>query len=97
MAGQSGRVHWVLVIYLTKRAIDLTRGQYTVDRRDGCTPQITIIAKPSRMPRAWQEIEVIRYASVRDPGRGINLALLTCQGLHPTEADRSGNLAHSSQ
>ncbi|MGD9715390.1 MAG: RES family NAD+ phosphorylase [Thermomicrobiales bacterium] len=31
------------------------------------------------------KVEVIRYASVRDPSRGMNLALLTCRAFANTE------------
>ena len=67
------------VIYATKRAIDLTRGQYAVDRARWMHPtdysHCQIFADAARLAG----IEVIRYASVRDPGRGINLAMLTYQ------------------
>lgn len=65
--------------YKTRKAIDLTRGRYAADRarwmhvtdhRD-----CQALADAARAAR----IEIIRYASVRDPVHGANLALLTCR------------------
>ena len=65
--------------YATKRAMDLTRGQYTVDRARWMHPTDYNHCQSFADVARLAEIEVIRYASVRDPGRGINLALLTCK------------------
>ena len=67
------------ITYLTKRAIDLTRGQYAVDKARWIHPTDYNHCQTFADAARLAEIEVIRYASVRDPGRGINLALLTCK------------------
>jgi hypothetical protein len=65
--------------YATRRAIDLTREKYerhkarwmhATDYRD-----CQALADTARAAK----IEIIRYRSVRDPGHGINIALLTCR------------------
>jgi RES domain len=67
------------VQYATKRAIDLTRKKFAADR--ALWMHVTdyqhcqALADTARAAR----IEVIRYASVRDPAGGTNLALLTCR------------------
>ena len=67
------------VTYATKKAIDLTRGKYTVDRARWIHPtDYNHCQTFSDVARA-AKVEVIRYESVRDPGRGVNLALLTCK------------------
>ena len=67
------------VEYGTKKAIDLTKGKYAAGRAkwmhvtDYTTCQS--LAETARSAK----IEVIRYASVRDPGHGMNVALLNCR------------------
>lgn len=65
--------------YATKRAIDLTKGKYSADRTRWM--HITDYSYCQAFADAVREakIEIIRYASVRDPGQGMNLALLTCR------------------
>jgi hypothetical protein len=65
--------------YATRKAIDLSRGKHAAQRRTwmhltdyGRCQAFADVARTAR-------IEVIRYASVRDPARGMNLALLTCR------------------
>ena len=65
--------------YGTKKAIDLTRGKYSVDRTLWMHPTDYSHCQAFADTARAAKIEVIRYASVRDPGRGINLALLTCR------------------
>jgi len=66
------------VQYATKKAIDLTRPKYTVDR--ALWMHVTdyqhcqAFADTARVAK----VEIIRYASVRDPALGMNIALLTC-------------------
>ena len=65
--------------YRTKKAIDLTKGRLAADRRKWL--QLTDYSDcqaRAEMARV-AAVEVIRYASVRDPGRGVNVALLTCR------------------
>jgi len=64
--------------YATRRAIDLTKGKLAASKTrwmhttdyDPCHA----LADAARSAK----IEIIRYASVRDPQHGINLALLSC-------------------
>jgi hypothetical protein len=65
--------------YATKKAIDLTKGKYGADRTKWMHvtdySHCQALAETARTAK----IEVIRYASVRDPGQGMNFALLTCR------------------
>jgi hypothetical protein len=65
--------------YATKRAIDLTKGKYA--RHGARWTHATDYSHCQNLADAARtaKIDVIRYASVRDPARGINLALLVCR------------------
>jgi hypothetical protein len=65
------------VAYGTKKAIDLTRGKLGRDR--AAWTQLTDYSACQALADAARStgIEVIRYLSVRDPGRKCNMALLT--------------------
>ena len=71
--------------YATGRAIDLTKGRYRADQARW------MHVRDYRHCQAFAEtaraaaIEVIRYRSARDPGRGMNLALLTCRAFAARE------------
>ena len=56
----------------------LTRGQYTVDRARWMHATDYTHCQSFADVARLAKVEVIRYASVRDPRQGINLALLTC-------------------
>jgi hypothetical protein len=67
------------VEYATKKAIDLTKGKYRAARtRWMHVTDYSYCQAFADAARAFR-IEVVRYASVRDPGHGMNLALLTCR------------------
>src|SRR5262249_1943557 len=75
--------------YTTKKSIDLTRGKFAAGKdkwmhlTDYSYCQVFAELARSR------EIEVIRYASVRDPENGMNLALMTCRAFaRPKPIDR---------
>jgi hypothetical protein len=75
--------------YRTKKAIDLTKGKYGADRTKWTHvtnySHCQALAEIARAAR----IELIRYASVRDPGHGVNFALLTCRAFaHPKPTDQ---------
>jgi len=65
--------------YVTKKAIDLTKGKYGAERAKWIHladySHCQALADSARATK----IEVIRYVSVRDPGHRMNLALLTCR------------------
>ena len=65
--------------YATKKAIDLTKGKYSADRARWM--HVTDYSHCQAFADAARaaKIEIIRYASVRDPDHGINLAILTCR------------------
>jgi hypothetical protein len=65
--------------YATKRSIDLTTGRYR--RRRRLWTQLTDYAACQALAEAARAggIELIRYMSVRDPGQGMNVALLSCR------------------
>jgi hypothetical protein len=67
------------VAYATRKAIDLTKGKYAADKLKWT--HVTDYSHCQGFAAAARaaHIEVIRYASVRDPARGLNLALLTCR------------------
>jgi RES domain len=75
--------------YAAKRSIDLTKGKFASDKGRwmhltdyGFCQTFVDLARSA-------EIEVIRYASVRDPENGMNLALLTCRAFaKPKPIDR---------
>jgi hypothetical protein len=65
--------------YATERAIDLTSARYSRDRaRFAHVTDYRHCQAFADTARAAQ-IETLRYASVRDPAGGMNLALLTCR------------------
>src|SRR5262249_49349977 len=67
------------VQYRTRKAIDLTRGRFKAHGAAWSHPvdygPCQALADAARVA----SIEIIRYQSVRDPGRAMNLALLTCR------------------
>lgn len=65
--------------YATKKAIDLTKGKYGADRARWM--HVTDYSHCQAFADAARaaKIEIIRYASARDLGQGMNLALLTCR------------------
>jgi hypothetical protein len=67
------------VAYRTRKAIDLTRGRFKARAAVWSHPtdygQCQALAEAAR----GAGVEIIRYRSVRDPGAGKNLALLTCR------------------
>jgi hypothetical protein len=67
------------VKFATRKAIDLTGGRYSADSAKWMHvtdySHCQTFADAARAAR----IEVIRYASVRDPAGGFNLAMLTCR------------------
>jgi len=64
--------------YATKRAIDLTKGKLAASK--SAWMHVTDYRHCHDLADAARaaKIQIIRYASVRDPGRGTNLALLAC-------------------
>lgn len=64
--------------YRTRKAIDLTRGRFKAHGAAWSDPEdyspCQALAETARIAA----IEIIRYPSVRDPNRRMNLALLTC-------------------
>jgi hypothetical protein len=72
--------------YLTARATDLTLAPLNTDRAvwtnledyDGCQALADLARRA--------DVELIRYESVRDPRRGLNLAILTCRVFTKAEA-----------
>ncbi len=65
--------------YAAKKAIDLTKGRYGADRARWMHVTDHRHCQAFADAARATKIEIIRYASVRDPGRGMNLALLTCR------------------
>jgi hypothetical protein len=67
------------VAYRTKKAIDLTRGRFRANSAAWSDPvdysRCQALAEAARSAA----IEIIRYRSVRDPQRRMNLVLLTCR------------------
>ena len=65
--------------YLTARAIDLTLAPLNADHP--VWTHVTDYARCQAIADAARdaEVEMIRYQSVRDPHRGLNLAILTCR------------------
>jgi len=70
--------------YATKKAIDLTKGKYSADRARWM--HVTDYSHCQAFADAARaaKIEIIRYASVRDPDHGSNLAILTCRAFAKT-------------
>ncbi len=71
--------------YRTRKAIDLTRGRFKAHSAAWSHPTdygpCQALAEAARAAA----IEVIRYRSVRDPRKGMNLALLTCRAFAKPE------------
>lgn len=71
--------------YRTNKAIDLTRGRFKAHSAAWLHPtdyrECQALAEWARIAA----IEVIRYRSVRDPKRGMNIALLTCRAFAKPE------------
>jgi hypothetical protein len=63
----------------TKKAIDLTKGKYGADRTLWMHVTDYSYCQTFADTARASRIEVVRYTSVRDPGHGMNLALLTCR------------------
>ena len=65
--------------YATKKAIDLSRGKLQRDKARWM--HLTDYEPCQALSDAARvaQIEIIRYASVRDPQHGMNVALLTCR------------------
>ena len=63
--------------YATRKAIDLSKGRYTRDRALWKHPTDYEACQGFADTARSAGIEVIRYASVRDPQQGMNVALLT--------------------
>ncbi|MCC6949168.1 MAG: RES family NAD+ phosphorylase [Bradyrhizobiaceae bacterium] len=65
--------------YSTNKAIDLTKGKYRSNRARWM--HVTDYSHCQAFADAARtaKIEIIRYASVRDPAHGMNLALLSCR------------------
>src|SRR5581483_3242011 len=75
--------------YATKKAIDLTKGKYTADRARWMHATDYSHCQALADNARAAKIDVIRYASVRDRGHGVNLALLTCRAFaSPTPIDQ---------
>jgi hypothetical protein len=64
--------------YATRRAIDLTKGKFASSKP--AWMHVTDYRHSQDLANAARvaKVQIIRYASVRDPRQGINLALLTC-------------------
>lgn len=67
------------VEYATKRAIDLTGRKYAPNRSRWMHLTDHSYCQAFADNARDAKIEVVRYTSVRDPGHGVNLALLTCR------------------
>jgi hypothetical protein len=65
--------------YATEKAIDLTVGKYAADMALWTHATDYSYCQTFADVARANKIEIICYASVRDPGRGTNLALLTCR------------------
>src|SRR5262249_16862929 len=77
------------VQYATGRAIDLT--QPPLDRRKAVWMHATRLDECQALAESAREanIDVIRYASVRDPQHRLNVALLSCRAFSkPAETSR---------
>jgi hypothetical protein len=67
------------VKYATKRSIDLSKGKYGVERAKWMHLTDYSHCQAFADTARAAKVEVIRYTSTRDPGRGMNLAILTCR------------------
>jgi hypothetical protein len=65
--------------YKTKKAIDLTKGKFELNKAKLRNLTDYMHCQAFADVARAANIEVIRYESVRDPGRGMNLALLSCR------------------
>ena len=65
--------------YATERAIDLTSAKYSRDRARWMHVTDYQHCQAFADTARAVKIEIVRYASVRDPDGGMNLALLTCR------------------
>jgi hypothetical protein len=65
--------------YATEKAIDLTKRKYKALAALWMHPSDYTHCQAFAETARAAKVEVIRYASVRDIGRGMNLALLTCR------------------
>jgi hypothetical protein len=75
--------------YATEKSIDLTKGQYAAHKARWMHMTDYIACQAFADVARAAEIEIVRYASVRDPQHGINLALLTCRAFaKPKPIDR---------
>jgi RES domain len=74
--------------YATKKAIDLTRRKYEVDRAVWMHVTDYHHCQAFADTARAAKVEVVRYASVRDPAGGMNLALLTCRAFAKREPGR---------
>jgi hypothetical protein len=71
--------------YATERAIDLTSAKYNRERARWMHVTDHQHCQAFADTARAAQIEIIRYASVRDPGEGMNLALLTCRAFEKRE------------
>lgn len=71
--------------YGTRKAIDLTRGRFKA--HDAAWMDPTDYSRCQALADAVRAaaVEVIRYRSVRDPAKGMNLALLACRAFTKPE------------
>jgi len=69
----------------TSKAIDLTRAKYAVDRTRWMHVSDYRYCQALADTARAAKIEIICYGSVRDPGHGMNLALLTCRAFASPE------------
>ncbi|OLB77601.1 MAG: hypothetical protein AUI16_05805 [Alphaproteobacteria bacterium 13_2_20CM_2_64_7] len=74
--------------YATKKAMDLTRRKYEVDRAVWMHVTDYHHCQAFADTARAAKVEVVRYASVRDPAGGMNLALLTCRAFAKREPGR---------
>jgi hypothetical protein len=65
--------------YAAKKAIDLTAGKYSADKALWMHPTDYGPCQAFADAARAANLEIIRYTSVRDPGHGANIALLTCR------------------
>jgi hypothetical protein len=67
------------VKYATKRAIDLSKAKYGAERAKWTHLTDYSHCQAFADTARAAKVELIRYASVRDPRRGMNLAILSCR------------------
>lgn len=70
--------------HATKKTIDLTKGKLARDRAHWTHLTDYAACQALADSAGAAKIEAIRYLSVRDPRKGLNLALLTCAGFSRT-------------